>query len=271
MHEHYPEFFAPAMLSEMRTRMPLTIRRAAAVVTDSEFSKRDIVQHYNVSPDKVVVALLAADPAFRPVHDASRLAEVRLRYSTGEHFILCVGALRPNENLERLIEAYRRLRAADATRHRLVLAGAPASWLQDEMFATVRAAGYHEDLVFTGHVPQDDLVSLYNAADLFVHPSLLEGFGLPPLEAMACGTPVIVSNASSLPEVVGGAALMIDPLDVEALARTIRTVLDDPNLQARLSAAGLERAATFSWESTARTVLQVYRNALHTAPRQAST
>jgi len=261
LHEHYPQFYAPDVLQRMRTQTPLTIRRAAVVLTDSEFSKQDIVRRYTVSPDKIVVAHLAADPAFRPLHDEARVSTVRERYGTTAHFILCVGALRPNKNLGALVEAYRRLRQAHATQHRLVFVGASVEWLQDEIFAAVRGSGYDKEIIFTGHVTQLDLVALYNAADAFVHPSLYEGFGLPPLEAMACGTPVIASNASSLPEVLGAAALLVDPHDIDGLARTIVQVLNDPELQARLSAAGLARAAAFSWEATARTVLSAYYRA----------
>jgi glycosyltransferase involved in cell wall biosynthesis len=138
-----------------------------------------------------------------------------------------------------------------------VLVGNKA-WFYDDTFAMARASGYAEELVFTGYVPDEDLVALYNAADLFVYPSIFEGFGLPPLEAMACGTPVVTSNTSSLPEVVGEAGLMVDPLDVEALAGAMARVLGDGVLRARLAVRGLEQAATFSWETTARIIRDVY-------------
>jgi glycosyltransferase involved in cell wall biosynthesis len=200
---------------------------------------------------------------FRPLHDEAQLAEVRARYGTGERFVLFVGALKPTKNLGTVIAAYVRLRRADTTRHRLVLVGGTTAWLREDIFAAARASRYGDDIVFTGYVPDDDLVALYNAADLFVSPSLFEGFGLPPLEAMACGTPVVTSNTTSLPEVVGDAALMVDPLDVEALAGAMNAVLADEALRARLSQWGLARAAAFSWESTARTVLGVYRSIAH--------
>jgi len=132
-------------------------------------------------------------------------------------------------------------------------------WLFDDTFAAARVSGYASELVFTGYVPDDDLVALYNAADLFVYPSLFEGFGIPPLEAMSCGTPVVTSNTSSLPEVVGDAGLMVDPLDIEALARAMAEALDNTDLRTRLAARGLERAALFSWENTARAIAGVYR------------
>jgi glycosyltransferase involved in cell wall biosynthesis len=260
--EIYPRFFTPTAVAQLRVSMPLMVRRAA-VLTLSEYSKKTIVRRYRVSPEKVVVAPCAADPMFRPLHDEARLVEVRERYGTGERFILCVGNLQPRKNLKTLIAAYVRLRRADAVRHRLVLVGRKA-WLHDETFAAARASGYDEDLIFTGYVPDDDLVALFNAAEIFVYPSIFEGFGLPPLEAMACGTPVVTTNTSAIPETVGGAAIMVDPLDVEAMATAIARVVDDANLRQRLSAEGLQRAAAFSWEATARTILGVYRLAAGT-------
>ena len=258
-YERYPRFFTPDIVTKLRVRVPLTVRRAAAVLTDSDFSKNDIVRRYGVPPEKVVVAYLAANPMYRPLRDAGRLAAVRERYGTGDAFILCVGDLQPRKNLKTLIDAYVRLRRADATRHRLVLVGRQA-WLYDDIFAAARDSGYADDLVFTGLVSDDDLLGLYNAADLFVYPSLFEGFGLPPLEAMACGTPVVTSNTSSLPEVVDNAALTVDPLDSEALAHSVARVLSTPELRSRLSAEGPRRAACFSWENTARTTVGVYQS-----------
>ncbi len=257
-YERYPQFFTRESLLQHRLAIPLAVRQAAAVLTVSEFSKRDIVRRYRVPPEKVVVAPNAAEPMFRPLRDEAKLAAVRARYGTGARFILCVGALQPRKNLKTLIAVYVRLRRAGAISHKLVLVGREG-WLYDDIFAAARASGYADELVFTGYVPDDDLVALYNAADLFVYPSLFEGFGIPPLEAMSCGTPVVTSNASSLPEVVGDAALLVNPLDVEALARAIVDALTDPDLHARLAARGLERAKLFSWETTARTIAAVYR------------
>jgi glycosyltransferase involved in cell wall biosynthesis len=256
-YEHYPAFFATGVAAAFRQFVPRTVRRAAVVLTLSEFSRQEIVRCYDVPPEKVVVTLCAADPMFRPLKDEARLAAVRARYGTGDRFILCVGDLQPRKNLKRLIAAYVRLRQADAMRPKLVVVGRKV-WLYDDIFAAARASGYADELIFTGYVPDEDLVMLYNAADVFVYPSLYEGFGLPPLEAMTCGTPVITSNTSSLPEVVGDAALTVDPVDVEALARAMATVLADTDLRARLSACGRQRAAAFSWEAAARTILRAY-------------
>ncbi len=258
--ERYPQLFPPDSILKLRVTVPLSARRAAAILTLSEYSKRDIVRRYCVLPEKVVVAPCAADPMYQPLRDPARLAAICDKYGTGERFILSVGNLQPHKNLKTLIEAYVKLRQADATRHKLVLVGREA-WLHDDIFAAARASGYTDELVFTGYVPDADLVALYNAADVFVYPSLFEGFGLPPLEAMACGTPVVTGNTSALPETVGEAALMVDPRDAEALAGALARLLGDAELRAELAARGIARVALFSWDDTARIILDVYRQA----------
>jgi glycosyltransferase involved in cell wall biosynthesis len=266
-YERYPAFLPKKDVAKLRWAVPLTIRRAASILAISEFTKQEIVRRYRVSPDRIVVAPCACTPLFRPLRDEARLAAIRARYDTGDHFVLFVGdPLQRRKNVTTLVDAYVRLRQADAIRHRLVLSG-HKDVLHHEIFATVRNTGYAEELRFVGRVEEDDLVALYNAADVFVYPSLYEGFGLPPLEAMACGTPVVTSTAASLPEVVGDAAMMVDPLDVEALATAIATIVRDPSLQSCLSAQGVQRAATFTWDATARIVAGVYRTAMHPRKR----
>src|SRR5919204_563700 len=258
LHEHYPDFYTPSALRQLRLLMPVTMRRATVVLTDSEFSKRDIVQLYRVPPEKVIAVPLAADPMFRRIHDETRIAAVRARYGTGERFVLFTGSLKPTKNLKAVIEAYVRLRRAAAMQHRLVLVGDKA-WVLDDTFATARTSGYADEIIFTGHVTDEDLVALYNAADLFVHPSLFEGFGLPPLEAMACGTPVVTANTSAIPEVVGDAALMVDPHDYRALAQAMTHLLLDEGQQARLGAAAASRARNlFDPHVFASRVLKIY-------------
>lgn len=259
MFEHHPEYYQPADLRQLRLRVPRTVRRAAAILTVSEYSKQDIVRRFHVPAETVTVAHNAPDPMFRPLDDRDALAAVREKYRTGDRFILFAGALKPNKNLKTLVAAYVALRQSGTVAHSLVLAGTRAL-LDDDIFAPARAAGLGEALVFTGHVHDDDLVALYNAADVFVQPSVFEGFGLPALEAMACGTPVITSNTTSMPEVVGDAAILVDPLDVEGLAQAIAAVLGDEALRRDLAARSLERAAGFSWDACARTVAGVYRS-----------
>lgn len=267
LFERYPQFFNAKQLRQLRLRVPLTVRRAAAVVTGSEFSKQDILRRYLLSPEQVIVAPYAADPMFRPIREQAILTTMRERYGTGDRYVLFVGALKPNKNLHAVLDAYLRLRRSGAVRHRLVLVGSKDT-LQEDVFANGRAQGFEEGLIFTGHVPDEDLVALYSGAELFVQPSLFEGFGLPSLEAMACGTPVITSNRAAVPEVVGDAAILVDPLDVEALAVAMNSVLCDEALRARLTTKGLQRAAAFSWQETARIVAGVYRHVWEASVRK---
>ncbi len=258
-HEHYAHLYTPRQLATERLRTALTLRRAAAVIADSDYTKGDIVRFYRIRPDKVTVVPLAADPLFRPIHEQARLQRARERYAHGRRFILSVGALKETKNVRRLVEAYVALRQAGRVQHPLVLVGPKTVWLDDDVIARAQESSYAEDIIFTGRIPDDDVVTLYNAADLFVHAALFEGFGLPPLEAMACGSPVIASAATATPEVVGDAAVLIDPLDVPALAAAIARVLGDHELRQDLARRSLDRAAAFTWEATARMVHRVYR------------
>jgi len=181
---------------------------------------------------------------------------VRRRYGLEGPFLLSVGSLEPGKNRERLLQAFARLQAR-GLKHTLVVAGQRA-WRYEGEAPLARRLGLADSVRFLGHVPQADLPALYSAADLFVFPSLYEGFGLPALEAMACGTPVVASNVSALPEVVGDAALQVSPLDVEALADAIERLLRDDRLRADLRERGLERARQFSWEKAARRTAEVY-------------
>lgn len=246
-----------------RLWLPLAVRHLDAVITDSECSRRDILTHLPVHPDKVTVVPIAASPRYRPL-DRTQTASVLARLGLTAPYILYVGSVEPRKNLSRLLEAFARLRA-DAPGYRLVIVGA-GRWKTTPIFKTVARLGLEPYVSFTGYVAEEDLPALYAGAALFVFPSLYEGFGLPVLEAMACGTPVITSNVSSLPEVAGDAALTVNPFDVEAIADTMRRVLADPALAAHLRERGLARARQFSWERTARETLAVYERVLATAP-----
>jgi len=273
-YEHFPECFRLRERLRNKIWVRASARRAETVIAISEYAKRDLVQTYGIDPERVVVTLLAADPEFRPPERRTETQEVRRRYEIDGPYLLYVGNIQPRKNLKRLIQAYGQLLAAGETQHRLVIVGQKA-WLYSDVFEEARRAGLSEQITFTGYVPQEDLRHLYAGAGAFVFPSLFEGFGLPVLEAMACGAPVITSRTSSLPEVAGDAALYIDPYRVEELAGALRRLTHDDALRARLSAAGLEQAARFSWEETARQTLRAYEQA-HTAvacrtrPTQAS-
>jgi glycosyltransferase involved in cell wall biosynthesis len=244
--------------------IPMAVRNAAHVITGSEYSRADLIAAYDLAPEKVTVTPYAADPIYRPMDREAAKRAVSQRFGLRGPFVLAVGVLQPRKNLPRLIRAFGRL--AKEVPHALALVGKPG-WAHEELQQAATASGLGSRLKFTGYVPDADLPFLYNAAELFVYPSLLEGFGFCALEAMACGTPVVTSNVTSLPEVVGDAALTVDPTDEEALAAAIHRALTDEPLRERLREAGSARAALFSWERTAAETLAVYRKVIEEVGR----
>ncbi|MGD9317175.1 MAG: glycosyltransferase family 1 protein, partial [Anaerolineae bacterium] len=253
----FPQGFRTLNRNYLQTFTRLSVRQARRVIAVSESTKRDLVQQYGLSPGKVDVVHNGVDPGFRPL-PADEVAAFRREEGLPGQFILFVGTLEPRKNVVRLVEAYARL---PKDRPPLMLVGGKG-WLYDEIFSRVEALGLSSEVRFVGYVPADALPWWYNAADLFVYPSLYEGFGLPPLEAMACGTAVISSTASSLPEVVGQAGLLIDPADAEALAKAMEQVLADREMRKEMRSSGLAQAQNFSWEKTARQTVESYRRAL---------
>jgi glycosyltransferase involved in cell wall biosynthesis len=197
------------------------------------------------------------DPVFRPL-PPGEVAAFRRRRELPDRFILFVGTQEPRKNLERLIEAFARIPQGEA---KLVLVGGKG-WLYDDLFAKIEALSLRDAVVFPGYVGSEELPLWYNAATAFAYPSLYEGFGMPVTEALACGTPVVTSTSSSLPEAAGGAALLVDPEDVEAIATGLTRILDDDTLREALTERGLAHARTFDWSRTARETVRVYRRAL---------
>jgi glycosyltransferase involved in cell wall biosynthesis len=250
-----PERYPPTRRLYFQTMTRLSARVAGAVVVPSEAVRRDVVRILGLPPERVFAIPEAAGPAFHP-QDATAVSAVRRRYGLNGPFILSVGSLEPGKNRERLLEAFARLRAR-GLEHMLVVAGQRA-WRYEGEGPLAQRLGLAESVRFLGHVPQADLPALYSAAEIFAFPSLYEGFGLPTLEAMACGTPVVASNVSAVPEVVGDAAIQVSPLDVEALADAMERLLRDERLRDELRERGLKRAAGFSWEKTARQTAGVY-------------
>lgn len=256
-YEFFPQFFSPRDRWLLATLVPFSARRAAKIIAVSENTKWDIVKRYAIRSDKVAVTHEAAAPRFKPISNPQQLHGIRDKYGINSSFILTVGNLQPRKNIGRLIEAFVRLRERNALDHQLVIVGQP-SWRGSDIHHLVQGRGFQDQVVFTGYVPGDDLPLLCNAATIFVYPSLYEGFGLPPLEAMACGTPVIASNVSSLPEVLGDAAVLVDPYDVEGLAQAILDLLAEPAKLRVLAARGIARSSMFCWEETARRTLLLY-------------
>jgi len=224
------------------------------VVTDSECSRRDIVEHLKIPKERVAVAYPGVDRERFVPAPATRVDRGARPY------VLCVAGSDPTKNVETLIDAFGRLPLPMRDRHDLVLAGDFRR--RPELYERVRQAGIEKQTTFTGKVPDDHLIKLYQGATLFVFPSRYEGFGLPVLEAMACGCPVLSSNASSLPEVAGDAAILLDPMDVEGFTREMGRIISDSGLRRDLRERGLARASQFSWDRTARETIAVYRELL---------
>ena len=258
-YELFPETFSARDKAILKTLVPGTLRRADAVITVSESSKRDIVNHYGTSPDKIMVVYQSIAPNFRVLPKDDALRERLGHFGIRGPYILAVGNLQPRKNLYRLILAYARLLRNGTYRGKLALVG-KSKWQESSLFQLAHELGLDDQILFTGYVSDEDLVALYNGADVFVYPSLYEGFGLPPLEAMACGCPVVASDSSSLPEVVGDAGLLAPPQSDDAIAWAISRLVFEPGLRAELMARGLERVQRFSMTGAARQTLRLYQS-----------
>ena len=263
IHLRFPQYL-PNRVAYAYARASLWIatHRSHRILTVSEASKRDILRYFRVPEKKIDVIYNAIDERFGQPPAPEEIERVRERYQLDGPFILYAGNIKPHKNLERLIEAFHSLRGGGGFDNvRLLIIGDEIS-----KYATLRRAVHrhklHKHVRFFGFVPDETLASLYRLASVFVFPSLYEGFGLPPLEAMASGTPVITSNVSSLPEVVGEAAILIDPYEPDSIADAMRRVLTDPALRDDLRRRGLERASEFSWDRSVRRVRAIYDEVL---------
>jgi glycosyltransferase involved in cell wall biosynthesis len=262
--EHLPVTFKRRSRAQLRLTVRRTARRAALVITGSEHARSDVIATYQLAPTRVRSIPLAAPATFAPVTDKTELQRVRDTYGIEGDYILSVGSIQPRKNLRRLIASYSllcRKRPPNAL-PKLVLVGKRA-WLYDETLQAIQESGLWQSIILAGYVPQRDLPALYSGALCFVYPSFFEGFGLPPLEAMKCGTPVVVANRTSLPEVVGDAGLQVDPFDVGALASALERLIDNSDFRSELSVKGLLQARKFDWRETARLTLEVYRDAVN--------
>jgi len=253
----YPECADARLRQYLMSVVPRSIRDADFVVTDSINTQNDVICLFGASPDRTAVVPGGVEARFRPAPPEA-VAELRARLGLHSPFVLSLGMIEPRKNWQGLIRAYSQARARHRLRHQLVLAG-PRGWLWESIFDERERSPYRNDIIFLGFVADADLPALYTAAEAFAFPSFYEGFGLPPLEAMACGTPVVVSNAASLPEVVGDAGLMVPADDIDALAEALARLLLDEELRRTLRAAGLQRAAQFTWPAAAQRLLEVYR------------
>jgi glycosyltransferase involved in cell wall biosynthesis len=236
------------------------IRRSDIVLTDSEFSKKEIIKYTGCLDNKIFIVYNAVNlNVFRKIEDIKLLKKVKNIYKLPEKFILFVGNVKPHKNLKGLLLAYKKLNSFD---FKLVIVGKKEGFItgDNELSKLINTSDLlKKNVIFTGYVKDDDLPFIYNLASIFVFPSLYEGFGIPPLEAMACGCPCVVSNAASLPEVCGDSAYYVNPYDVEDIARGIETVLNDEKLRNDLIKKGFENIKRFSWEESAKKIIQIMR------------
>jgi len=252
-----PESASPALKAYLDVAVPRSAQRAHHILADSQATKDDLIDLYKIVPEKITVLLSGVDARFQPVTDAAARAAVREKYELGErHYLFAIGTVQPRKNYGRLMEALAQLRAHghDVT---LAIAGGKG-WLEDPIYAALDTLKLREHVRFIGFADDADLPALYSEARALAFPSLYEGFGLPILEAMACGTPVVTADVSSMPEAAGDAALLVDPYDVDALADALARLLCDESLCANLIARGHAQAARFTWARAARELLAVY-------------
>jgi glycosyltransferase involved in cell wall biosynthesis len=259
----FPETFRRWHRTFASYLLPRLVRRVSAIVSVSEATKSDLVELLGVAPERVSVIPCGISAGFSPLDAGDpRLAAVRDRYSLPEAYAITVGAIEPRKNLPRLLRAVDQLTKRREFRDLSLLHIGPGGWLTKEVSRTLAELRLEDRVRFLGYVPNDDLAALYQQARLAIYPSLFEGFGLPVLEAMASGCPVVTSNCSSMPEVAGGAAVLVDPMSVEAIADGIARLWCDDGLRHALIACGQRRAATFTWEFAARETMKLYDRVL---------
>jgi glycosyltransferase involved in cell wall biosynthesis len=252
---HYPEAHRPFDRWYLDWTTRRHARLAARIIADSYATREDLVHLYQTDPGRIAVVYPGRDESLGRVENTRAIQAVKARYGIRSGYLLYLGTLQPRKNLLRLVEAFACLQSGTIDLQ-LVLAG-KKGWLYDELFARVKSLGWEDRIVFTGYVAEDDKAALLSGASALVFPSLYEGFGMPVLEAMACGTPVLTSNISSLPEVAGDAALVVDPLDVDAIAAGMSRLIGDADLRSVLVERGYAQVEKFSWGESARQVLKV--------------
>jgi len=255
--EHFPMFFSwrKRVWQKLLMNAKREAEKADRIIAVSQSTKDDLINLYGIEPEKIKVIYSGVGDQFKSINREDMVVSaVRRKYNLPEKFILYFGTVEPRKNLVGLIKAFELLR--NKHQIKLIIAGAKG-WLEQEIFKTAKESKYSQDIIFTGFIDEADKPCLYNLAELFVYPSFFEGFGFPPLEAMACGLPTIVSNSSSLPEVVSQAALTVNPYNIDEIALAMETVLADNDLQERLIKAGIEQAKKFSWQKSAEETLKI--------------
>ena len=258
---HFPECFKKFERFRQRILIPINIKKADKILTVSKYSREDIIKSYNVLPQTIEVTYNGVKPIFKPLENLGEKSEVLKHYGISGKFIFFVGRIDARKNISSLIKAFMLLKQKEQIPHQLVISG-KEDFLPRQTREEIKISRYKKDIIFTGYLPENYLPLFYNLADVFVYPSLYEGFGLPCLEALSCGCPLVSSNISSIPEIVNGAGLLINPLDTEELAMAIHRVISNPRLREELKEKGLEQAKQFSWGNTAQKTLEVYKKVL---------
>ncbi len=261
----YPQLAAQGMVRYLSSAVPRSLRHAHAVIADSEATRQDLARLLAIDPGRVDVIYPGVSGRFRPL-PAAETEPVRARLGLPERFLLFVSTLEPRKNLVRLIEAFSRIAVHETQPALSLVVAGRRGWLYEDIFATIDRLQLGQRVRVLDFVDDNDLPALYNLAWAFAYPSVYEGFGLPALEALACGTPVLTADNSSLPEVVGDAAVLVPAEDVGAIAAGLARIVADEQLRVRLRAAGPRQAQRFSWEHAARQVLACYDRALQTQP-----
>ncbi len=257
----YPQYAVPGLEFYLRGAVPRSVRRARLVLADSHHTRKDLMHFWDTPDEKIHVLYPGLSSRFRRITDEDVLTRVRHQYHLPDHFILSVGRLEPRKNFSGLISAFSRFKEHSRAPHHLVIAGGKG-WLYEPIFEAAERSPYRDHIHFPGFVDDPDLPALYSLADVFTYPSFYEGFGFPPLEAMACGVPVISADNSSLPEVVGAAGILLPAEDTEAWAEALERVVDDATLGAELVERGRRQVARFTWEKTVARLVTIYHSVL---------
>jgi glycosyltransferase involved in cell wall biosynthesis len=253
---HYPQVYPEPLVSYLNAVVPWSVQRATHILADSQATKEDLLVLWGVAETKVSVLYSGVSERFAPVTDQEKINQVRAKYGLRERpYILAVGTVQPRKNYQMLVRAFKGV--SEGFAHNLVIAGGKG-WMEEEMLAEVQRQGLQERVIITGFVADEDLPALYSGAALLAFPSLYEGFGLPILEAMACGVPALISNVSSLPEVGGEAAVQLSPADEQGWGTMLGALLGDRDKLAEMRAAGLQQAQNFSWGQAAEQLLAIY-------------
>lgn len=254
--ERYPEFFSKKRQLWHKFINPRSLaEHSDLIIAVSNSTKNDLIQIYNIDSQKIKVIFSGIDKSFQPISDKNCLDIIRNKYKLPEKFILYLGTIEPRKNIEGLILAFNKLRQNSKIKHKLVIAG-EKGWLYKQIFNCASKINYKDDIIFTGFIEDKDKPAVYNLAEVFVYPSFYEGFGFPPLEAMACGTPVITSSVSSLPEIIDNAGLLVDPYNINEITEAMMQVILDKHLRESFREKGLERVKEFGWERCAKEMLR---------------